>query len=331
MTGGVPYLTFDSEEVPAGEARARWAALIGAYDVDLPEGEAEEEFAVSSESWLVGDLLVTHGRLTPVELHRSRSRIENDGRDSFTFGLVTRGHLAGDFDGRACDLRPGQVCAIDFARPWRADAGPTEFILVAAPRAAVSAMGPHPVDLHGRRLDGATARILVEHFVALVRHLPEARAEDAAVIRRSTLRMIAESLASLPPAEPLADGRVAYRARRHIEANLGSAALTPAAIGEALGVSRATLYRAFRGSGGLANYIQRRRLEAAHMLLSDPRETRSLAELSLAYCFSSHAHFSTAFRRRFGYSPRDARDGTPLGGAGPEFRSWVLSLAGGGA
>ena len=53
----------------------------------------------------------------------------------------------------------------------------TEFILVSAPRAPLVAAAPHARDLHGRLLEGATGRLLTEHFTALVRHLPHARAE----------------------------------------------------------------------------------------------------------------------------------------------------------
>ena len=241
MTDGIPHLAFDSAEVPVGEGRGRWEALVGAYDVQLPEGATEADFAVASESWLLGELVVTRGRLSPVELRRSVERIAADGRDTFTFGLVTRGHLAGDFDGRACELRPGQVCVIDFARPWRAATDATDFILIAVPRASIVGMAPRAGDLHGRLLDGATARILAEHFAALVRHLPQASLADAPVIQRTTLRMIAESLESLAPAEPAEpgpmDGRVAFRVRRHVEARLASGDLSPGAICQALALA----------------------------------------------------------------------------------------------
>jgi len=335
LPDGVPFLSFESADVPPGEGRVRWAALVAAYDVTLPEGQAEADFAVSSESWLLGDIVVTRGRLTPVDLRRSVARIAADGRDTFTFGLVTRGHLAGDFDGRQCDLRPGQVCVIDFARPWKARSSAAEFILLAAPRAALMALAPQVRDLHGRLLDGATARILAEHFAALVRHLPEARAADVPVIQRTTLRMIAQSLETLAPDHPDGPGapqdRVVIRVRRHIEDELGSTDLSPASICKALGVSRPTLYRAFKRSGGVVRHIQRRRLEAVHVLLSDPAETRGLAELAQDFGFSSHAHFSTAFRRRFGYAPRDLRaggSGSSIGGGALLFQTWMLELGG---
>ena len=333
MESGVPHLAFDSADLPVGEGRPRWESLVGAYDVALLEGHAEEDFRAVSESWLLGQMLLTRGRLTPVALTRTVARIAADGRDTFTFGLVTRGLLAGDFDHRACELRPGQVCAIDFARPWHAHTAMTEFILLVVPRPALLAATPNAHDLHGRLLEGAAARILTEHLIALARNLPQADAADAPIIERMTLRMITDSLQTLSPGEDAGPGpletRLTYRVRRHIEDHLAATDLSPATICKALGVTRPTLYRAFSRGGGIMSYIQRRRLEAVHVRLSDPAEDRRVETLALDHGFSSHAHFSTAFRRRFGYAPRDARlwAESSTGVAAAQFRSWLLELS----
>ena len=94
--------------------------------------------------------------------------------------------------------------------------------------------------------------------------------------------------------------------RLHRGAPHGSG-LNVALIGRSLGISRPALYRAFTGSEGIAGYIRRRRLEAAHALLADQVDQTGIAEIAERYCFSSHAHFTTAFRRRFHYTPRTAR------------------------
>ena len=75
MADGIPHLAFESAEAPPGEGRARWQALVEAYEVSLPEAGAEADFAVSSQSWLVGEVVITHGRLTPVRLTRDAARI----------------------------------------------------------------------------------------------------------------------------------------------------------------------------------------------------------------------------------------------------------------
>lgn len=106
--------------------------------------------------------------------------------------------------------------------------------------------------------------------------------------------------------------------------------MNPSGVGRALGMSRPTLYRIFAGSGGIAAHIRRRRLEAVHVLLLDPYETRQLSEIAHDFGFSSHAHFTTAFRRRFGYAPRDTRAGGVPGpfATAALFQNWLLNLRG---
>lgn len=50
-------------------------------------------------------------------------------------------------------------------------------------------------------------------------------------------------------------------------------------------------------------HIRRRRLLAAHAMLSDPSDTRKVAEIGVAIGIDSPANFSRAFTQQFGYSP----------------------------
>jgi AraC-like DNA-binding protein len=58
----------------------------------------------------------------------------------------------------------------------------------------------------------------------------------------------------------------------------------------------------------LAQYIWERRLEACSRDLRDPRlAARTVSELAFGRGFNDAAHFSRAFRERFGCSPRQWR------------------------
>lgn len=85
---------------------------------------------------------------------------------------------------------------------------------------------------------------------------------------------------------------------------------------------------------GVTAYIRKRRLEAIHVLLNDPRDTRSIGEIAYQYGFVSEAHFSRVFRQKFGFSPRQARIGLPVTIETDEgdnettvFRRWVQHLS----
>jgi AraC family transcriptional regulator len=69
------------------------------------------------------------------------------------------------------------------------------------------------------------------------------------------------------------------------------------------GYSRTHFYRMFMAATGQTphRYLLELRLKKAESLLADP--SLSLIDIAFACGFSSHAHFSTAFRSRFGFSP----------------------------
>ena len=95
---------------------------------------------------------------------------------------------------------------------------------------------------------------------------------------------------------------------RHIESRLTDADLSQDALCRAFGLSRSALYRLFQPVGGVAAYVQERRLRRIHALLSGPGP-HHLGTLSWEHGFSSQAHMSRAFRALFGHAPRDTAPG----------------------
>lgn len=85
------------------------------------------------------------------------------------------------------------------------------------------------------------------------------------------------------------------------------------------GVSRATVYRAFRDHGGLERFRMKARLDRAHDALAGREPPRGeISRLASGFGFSSTAHFSDAFLQRFGVRPSQGarlsrRDASPAG------------------
>ena len=83
--------------------------------------------------------------------------------------------------------------------------------------------------------------------------------------------------------------------------------LTPERIAGEMSVTRSTLFRSFKPLGGVAAYVQRRRLEVVRGLLLNPAETRSITDLALTFGFTNQSHFAVAFKKAFGRTPREMR------------------------
>lgn len=100
-----------------------------------------------------------------------------------------------------------------------------------------------------------------------------------------------------------------HRICQTIERNLDNPELAPSRVAQAEGISERYLQKLFEGVGdNFSHYVRERRLQRAWSDLSNPAEAhRSISEIAYRYGFSDSAHFSRAFRHRFGLPPREFR------------------------
>src|ERR1700744_4174505 len=98
------------------------------------------------------------------------------------------------------------------------------------------------------------------------------------------------------------------RAKRLIAQNLRNAELDVPAIAAAVHVSSSQLTRLFRAKGEtVMRYVWKCRLALAAELLQQSGVTQlQMAEIAYQCGFSSPAHFSRAFKERYGVSPSQA-------------------------
>lgn len=99
-----------------------------------------------------------------------------------------------------------------------------------------------------------------------------------------------------------------FRARRFIAQNLRNEHLTATMIASAVSASESHLHRLFRAEGiSLMRYVWICRLKLAARLLKGCSESRiPIQQVAQSCGFSTPAHFSRAFKERYGVSPRDA-------------------------
>jgi AraC-like DNA-binding protein len=312
MNPVVPTIHFDTASLPEGEGFDRWRSAIAGYDITRPDDAGAFEAKV--DAWTLGDLVVTSNRLGGARFVRSAEKTRADGIDHYSFFLLRQGGAwIGDIGGSLLTIGPGQVVVFDLTRPMDAEWTGGECITLGIARRVLDAATPHMPDLHGALLDGAAGRLIADHFLSLVRELPTLKQDDVSVVTRATVALVASCVTAAAEGrqstEATSGAPLWHRIRRYIDQNLAEPDLTPERVARELSLSRSALYRAFTPSGGIAAYIRTRRLEAVHVLLNDPNERRSIADIAYDFGFVSDAHFSRTFGQQFGYSPREARRG----------------------
>lgn len=85
--------------------------------------------------------------------------------------------------------------------------------------------------------------------------------------------------------------------------------LTLANIADAVGLSPYYICRMFRRATGTTLHAYRQRLRLRSSLESVAGSGRPLVDLALEAGFSSHSHFTSAFRREFARTPSGVREG----------------------
>jgi AraC-like DNA-binding protein len=336
----IPSGVLDTARLPPGERFAAWReALAATHEATLPDGCDPLHFSGFARGWNLGSALVIEGRATQQFLRRTARMIRTDQIDHYVVRYQKRGRWIGNVERHSVDSRPGCVAVIDMARPTDGRSTDIENIALVLPRDALDDILP-PFDMHGLILHEDLAALLRSHLTELVEILPGLDIESAQRITVATLNLVAACVA--PSLEAMARARgplelaLLTRVRRYIDRHLCSPDLSPRTLSKALGLSRSTLYAICEPRGGVAAFIQRRRLDRIHTILADPHDRRRIAEIAEQHGFANTAHFSRAFRRTFGYSPREAREsglagrapsrGNEADGAARKYRTWMRQL-----
>jgi AraC-like DNA-binding protein len=213
---------------------------------------------------------------------------------------------------RSVVLDVGDITCLDLAEPFSITTNSVESHGLVVPRRLLFAM-PGDTSLHGRVLPGglARARALGAHFDMLAATCPSAEAPDSDVLGMLTAALLEVAFIDRVSAQPSA--RDTDRSRfgeigRYIEANLGDSSLSAEHLCDKFGTSRATLYRMFEQSGGVASFIRNLRLTLADRSLGGEQSSQErISALAARFGFKSEDTFSRAYRERFGQSPRDRR------------------------
>lgn len=285
---------------------ADWYDASGFSDADIPRFFTEKTICQ------FGDFVLARGRSIGQTLTRGPEQIRRSGLDGVTL-LLDFGGLEGDADGLTVSGRPGTVHIRHQARPSAARLATVDVITITMPREAAPSwlMEPH---LHGASIDSGPAigRILINHISALASTAPTMGLEQGINSIRAAL-ILAEKAFRNSGRLSSNQTKAVYRsiraaATQHIDRHLTEPQLGIVHLTNAIGVSRATLFRAFSESGGINRHITHQRLQRARSaLLERIGRNPSVAEIAHTHGFVSEAHFSRLFKLAYGTPPGAVR------------------------
>jgi AraC family transcriptional regulator, positive regulator of tynA and feaB len=304
-------LTFDTAQVPARERVERWtqalAEVCGRLFAD-PHGAAtlEVEMAFGAVGGLrVGRIAASRHRvgLTPALARAADHPVAK-------VIVQTRGTTIYAQGGEEVALSPGEGLVYDVARPHviTSDA-PTEHLVAIIPHALIARRGISLGQLSRQRFStrGGVGRVAASLLDSTVGELATLTPDSEPELAASLLNLL------LAPIAPAAGGPSAlrYRIKRYIRDRIRDPELTIDEIARALGCSTRYLHRAFADEDQtITDHIWAQRIEGCRDELAR-RADRTISEVAFAWGFSSSAHFSRLFRKRFGVTPSELRRASP--------------------
>ncbi|NYT39125.1 helix-turn-helix transcriptional regulator [Sphingomonas sp. R-74633] len=285
--------------------KAEWQTLAPLFTT-----EPLEEFRVNSELVRLGEVGFLYTDIASQRWKRDK-RLVDEGQNGLAVVVNLDGKAAGTAGRNDWVQMPGSGVLVDHSQTSLHDSAGGRSIGFSIPRQMAIEAGLDVASLHGMVLSPAEMSMLTSHMFQVREALPRFAEEDAPRLGQSMLDLLVLTLKGTRRSEAPGfredPATLMLRARKEIQAHLGSPSLTIANLCRKLGVSRSTLHRLFEAGGGVQAYIRDMRLEAARHLLLNPENAERIGDIAERLGFSDAAHLSRLFKARFGETPSDCR------------------------
>ncbi|MCO5107918.1 MAG: helix-turn-helix domain-containing protein [Burkholderiaceae bacterium] len=230
-----------------------------------------------------------------------------------------RGTAGVEQQGRQAWVSPGEWSIYDTTDSYSvANPVRVEHLIVMVPKAPLVERGLPLEKLMAQRLGagGGISRLALQAMRGAWQELPSIAPSAARGVGESIMQLVQLSLLELAGRDSAPTQREALRERikQLVARRLGDARLSVDAIAVELNCSRRQLYNAFSDEpDGVAGYVLAQRLEACRRDFEDRRlDATSITGIALRRGFNHPAHFSRAFKARFGVTPSDWRQRAAL-------------------
>ncbi|MBK3745009.1 helix-turn-helix domain-containing protein [Paraburkholderia aspalathi] len=300
-------MIFNTSDLPREHQFEAWRAYHSSVIDGSSSRHTRHRFDFEQHIWNLGKLVFTAARMPGPLVPRTWRHLRRDPLDHWCLVLPESGFQSA----HVADSLPRQVHFRSLGRPFEGAAADSSVSTIFIPRDLFRNIAG-PLDGHSGTLNSdGLGGLLADFLIALGHRLPTMTANEVPNLVEAIRTMVAACL--IPTADRIAEARepidltILERARLIILRDIYSPALSPANLCLQLGVSRSKLYSLFEPLGGVGRYIRRHRLLAAHQMLSDPSNMRSIGDLAKSLCFSDAATFSRSFRNEIGCSPSDVR------------------------
>jgi AraC-like DNA-binding protein len=305
MTGG------QTQEAPALDPEA-WQALLRSHcgGYNLQRGDCKL-FVGTFRPRSVSGLEALDISCNAYRVDRTLTDIRRDEIDRFALFFLTSGRVTLMQNDRTTPVMVGGCALIDTARPvsYVIASALAQCVTLTLPRqTVVSQLGLEPEGNVRWRNDTPAVRLLSR----LVLDAPEQCDDSCASAERYMQLAICDLLGAMLASSDLLtycthNEKMFRRVTNIVKNNFTDPGIRPRDVANEAGISLRYLQKLFTARGTTCSgFIQSLRVEHAARLVQFMNLTKSgqpLSEIAYACGFQDYAHFTRAFRRKFGRSP----------------------------
>jgi len=310
-------LVFTTQDVPLAQRHKAWQeALCSLYVRVDSRCDAVDDYRGFVKESSFGTVTITDCLIAPQRIDRRQSHLSRVDKDCFYVALTQNGHQVVEQRGQRLAYGPDSATIFSASEPYTLrNPDPHRAFYLEIPRAAmVERWHPARPMVESINTSYGVGRIVRDMCASMVLEADGLSEPTRAELGERLIDVLALALENPHGDLPGIDGSIRSerlrRVRSYIEAHIGDPLLNPERVAAACAMSVRTLHYLFKGTGeSVSDCIWERRLQRCREALGMPAQRhRTVTEIALAAGFNSMSHFSSAFRRRFGMTPSDARD-----------------------
>ncbi len=295
-------------------------------------------FTGKQKTWDLGPIAFTHIKSDELKFASIHGHTSREPVDHWAMTLVLEGNIETSAPCWSFRGGAGLIQVHPLAGFYEGHITDSEMLVLVVPHDFCPEVARVLSAIEFSTIDTGMGQLLSEFLLGLAKRLANLEVTDLGNLAAATKAMILACAS--PTADRIREAEepismvLLEKARRLVQHNLFDSHFCVETLRRELAVSRTRLYRLFEPYGGVAHYVQRRRLLDAHAVLADPCDQRRIVDIAEQRCFTDGAEFSRAFRREFGYTPSDVRAGirgglpsrpaTDLAANSPEERFGLL-------
>jgi AraC-like DNA-binding protein len=273
----------------------------------------KKSYRATAEVAALGALTIARIDTNGAVVSRKNEAEPEEAFKRFSFVFAVQGDLVISHHLGMNSLKAGEFTLMDNTHPRTMFVyNQVSLLLISVPRQVLQRYIPEPEEVEAQVL-GSSSDIrgddLFKPVLSIWDHMKKGSLREfAPAISESLLSNIAVAYSRHFRQQSSKTLRRIAEARQLIEAQLANPELTVEGLAATMNVSSRYLRGLFHGTEKLSHYILRRRLEeSANQLSSVLHQNRSITSIAFQCGFSNTAHFSRAFRKLFGTTPRDYR------------------------